>query len=452
MAEHEQFDLILRGGTVATPSGIVSDCQVGVKDKRIVAIGDLPQGSATEEIDCSGLHVLPGIIDTQVHFREPGGEHKECLETGMRAAAKGGVCSLFEMPNTNPLTTSPEAIADKLRRAAKNPWTNYAFFMGGTEGNAAQLGEWEKTQGVCGIKVFMGSSTGDLLTATDPELEAVLANGNRVVAVHAEDEAMMVANYKEMLAKDEQPPVTMHPVWRSAASCLSATTRLLKAARKFGRRVHVLHITTAEEMELLAQNKDIASVEVLANHLSLHAPDCYEQLGSLAQQNPPIREKHHQDALWKAINEGVVDIIGSDHAPHTLEEKAQAYPRSPSGTPGVQTLVPIMLDHVNNGKLSLERLLDLLCYGPQRIYQISNKGRIARGYDADFTIVDMKANKTITNAQQESRAGWTPFDGKRVSAWPIATIIGGQCVMRDDELLNPVGQALQFRECLAHGG
>ena len=450
MSQH--FDLLITNGTVATLNGIVDNCQVGVTDKKIVAVGDLNGATANEVMDCSGLHVLPGIIDTQVHFREPGGEHKECLETGMRAAAKGGVCSLFEMPNTNPLTTSPEAIADKLARAAKTPWTNYAFYMGGTEGNAANLKDWERTPGVCGIKVFMGSSTGDLLTATDPELEAVLSSGHRVVAVHAEDEAMMVANYKEMLAQDENPPVTMHPVWRSAESCLSATTRLLNAARKCGRRVHVLHITTAEEIELLAQNKDIATVEVLANHLSLHAPECYEQLGAKAQQNPPIREKHHQDALWKAINEGVVDIIGSDHAPHTLEEKSQAYPRSPSGTPGVQTLVPIMLDHVNNGKLSLDRLLDLLCYGPNRVFQISGKGRIARGYDADFTIVDLKADKTITNEQQESRAGWTPFDGKKVSAWPIATIIGGQTVMRDDELIAPVGTALQFRECLPQGG
>lgn len=446
MTTAKQLDLRLTNGQVMLPQGL-QGLDVGVIDGRIVALGDLSKADAKETVDCKGLHVLPGVIDTQVHFREPGNEHKETLATGMRAAAKGGVTAVFEMPNTNPLTTNPEAVADKVHRASKAAWTDYAFFLGGTDTNAEQLTEWENTKGVCGIKVFMGSSTGDLLTATDPQLEAVLSHGRRVVAVHAEDEAIMVENYKTMLG--ENPPVTMHPVWRSEESCLSATTRLLKAARKYGRRVHVLHITTEEEMELLAQHKDVASVEVLANHLTLHAPDCYEQLGSLAQQNPPIREERHQAALWRAINEGIVDIIGSDHAPHTLEEKAQAYPHSPSGTPGVQTLVPIMLDHVNNGKLTLQRFVDLLCYGPNRIYQIANKGRIARGYDADFTIVDMKANKTITNAQQESHAGWTPFDGKQVSAWPMLTIIRGNIVMRDDELLGaPVGQPMRFRECL----
>lgn len=443
----QSYDLVLKNGTVVLP-GVTLKTDIGVSDGKIVRIGDLGALPAQKTVDCAGLHVLPGVIDSQVHFREPGADHKEVLESGMKSAAAGGVTSIFEMPNTNPLTISPEAIADKLARAAKTPWVNYAFYLGGTAGNAAHLGEWENLPGVCGIKIFMGASTGDLLSATDEEVESVVANGRRVIAVHAEDEMMMNENKKTIL-KDSQD-VRLHPVWRSAESCLSATQRLVKIARKYRRRVHVLHITTAEEMDCLAQNKDIATVEVLANHLTLFAPDCYERLGSKAQQNPPIREKHHQDALWRAIAEGTVDIVASDHAPHTLEEKAKPYPSSPSGTPGVQTIVPIMLNHVHNGKLTLERLVELMCYGPQRVHRMVGKGRIARGYDADFTIVDLKQTKEITNAQQHSRSGWTPFDGMVVTGWPVMTVVNGRIVMQDDELVDGrAGIAIKFAEALS---
>jgi dihydroorotase len=407
----------------------------------------LKNAKAAETIDCSGLHILPGVIDTQVHFREPGGEHKEDLATGTMAAAMGGVTSIFEMPNTSPLTVTPEAMADKMKRAEGRAFCDYAFYFGGTAENAEHLPEWENLPGVCGIKIFMGSSTGSLLSAKDEEIEAVLSHGHRVVAVHAEDEMIMAANKKSILG--ESHDVALHPAWRSVESSVSAVSRLLRIARKTGRRVHVLHITAAEEMELLAANRDIASVEVLPNHLSLYAPDCYERLGTCAQQNPPIREKEHQAALWKAINDGTVDIIGSDHAPHTLEEKAKDYPDSPSGTPGVQTLVPVMLDHVHAGRLTLERFADLVCEGPHRIHQIAGKGRIARGYDADFTIVDLKKKNTITNVRQKSRSGWTPFDGMTVTGWPVMTVIRGHAVMRDGELRGaPAGQPVRFRETL----
>lgn len=444
MTQYTNVDMILKNGTVMLPGQLVQ-ADIAVFEGKIVAIGNLGGLGAAETLDCTGLHVLPGLIDTQVHFREPGADHKEVLETGMKAAAMGGITSIFEMPNTNPLTTSPETIADKLARAAKTPWVNHAFYLGGTAQNAAQLGEWENLDGVCGIKIFMGASTGDLLSATDEEVEAVLAHGRRIVAVHAEDEMMMNENKKTILGDSND--VCLHPVWRSAESCLSATTRLLRLARKYMRRVHVLHVTTAEEMEFLAQHKDIATVEVLANHLTLHAPECYQTLGTRAQQNPPIREKHHQEGLWKGIYDGTVDILASDHAPHTLEEKAKDYPASPSGTPGVQTLVPVMLDHVNAGRLSLARLVDLMCYGPKRVHRIVGKGRIARGYDADFTIVDMKRRETITNAQQLSRAGWTPFDGKTVTGWPVMTIVNGRIVARDGQLVaGDAGKPVKFEE------
>ena len=439
------YDLILKNGIAILPQG-KTQTDIAITNGRIEAIGTFDETEATETIDCTNLHILPGLMDTQVHFREPGGEHKETLETGMMAAAMGGITAIFEMPNTNPLTTTPEALQDKLDRAAKAPWTDYAFYFGGTQDNAENLKEWENLPGVCGIKIFMGSSTGNLLTATDEALDAVLSNGKRVLAAHAEDEAMMIENKETILG--DSTDVTMHPTWRSAKGCLTATIRLVKTAKKYGRRVHVLHISSAEEMEFLAQHKDIASVELLANHLTLHAPDCYEQLGSKAQQNPPIREKSHQDALWKALNDGLVDILASDHAPHTLEEKAETYPGSPSGTPGVQTIVPIMLNHINEGRLTLERLTDLMAAGPARIHQIAGKGRIARGFDADFTIVDMNKEMTITDAQQKSTAGWTPFNGKKVKGWPVQTIIRGQTVMKDEELIAPIGQPVKFKETL----
>ena len=400
-----------------------------------------------ETIDCNNLIILPGVIDSQVHFREPGLEGKENLESGMLAAVSGGVTAIFEMPNTNPLTITPETIKDKLQRASKGAWSDYAFYLGGTMRTSSNLSEWEKLKGVCGIKIFMGASTGDLMTASDEEVESVVANGQRVIAVHAEDQMIMMENQKSILGDSQD--VAMHCKWRSPESCLSATQRVVTLAKKHSRRVHILHITTEQEMDFLSKNKNVASVELLANHLSMHAPECYERLGTLAQQNPPIREKNHQDALWRALNDDVVDIIASDHAPHTLEEKAEMYPKSPSGTPGVQTLVPIMLNHVNNGKLSLSKLVSLWSYGPERVHKIHNKGRIKEGYDADFTIIDMNKEVIISNQQQKSKSKWTPFDGMRVRGWPTHTIVRGNCVMCNDEVLGqPVGEIVKFKETM----
>lgn len=440
------FDLILRGGTAVLP-GMTLEVDIGVREGKIAAIGDLEGASAANIIPCRGLHILPGVIDTQVHFREPGATHKEDIEHGTMAAAVGGVTAIFEMPNTTPLTTTPETLAQKMDIASQSAYCDYAFYFGGTATNARELPAWENLPGVCGIKIFMGSSTGDLLSATDEEVRAVLANGQRVVAVHAEDEMMMNENKKTILGNSND--VRLHPVWRSPESCVSATTRLLRIARECGRRVHVLHISTAEELAVLTQNRDIATCEVLPNHLTLAAPDCYDRLGTHAQQNPPIREQRHQDALWRAVRNGLIDILGSDHAPHTLDEKAKTYPASPSGTPGVQTLVPVMLNHVNEGRLTLERFVDLTASGPARVHQIAGKGRICPGYDADFTVVDMKAKKEITNKQQKSKSGWTPYDGMKVTGWPTATIIRGQVVMQDGEVSGlPCGQAVRFKETL----
>lgn len=433
------FDLILKNGTVYTPEATeITD--IAVKDGKIVDFGSFD--NAEEIIDCTNLFVFPGLIDTQCHFREPGGEHKETLETGTLSAALGGVTGIFEMPNTNPLTITPEAMEFKLKKAHETSYVDFAFYFGGTAEYAEHLSEWENIDGVCGIKIFMGASNGDLLSATDEEIDAIVANGKRVIAVHAEDESIMNENKVSILGDSND--VAMHYKWRSEESCLNATKRIVSIAKKYSRKVHILHITTAQEMAFLKANKDIASAEVLANHLTLHAPDCYDMFGTLAQQNPPIREKHHQDALWAAVADGTVDIVASDHAPHTLDEKSGTYPNTPSGTPGVQTLIPIMLNHVHEGRLSYERLVDLMAYGPYRIHKIKNKCLIRKGFNADFTVVDPKAEHIISNAEQASKSGWTPYDGKKVIGFPKMTIIGGKTIMRDGEITGRSNNQIEF--------
>jgi len=441
----ETFDLLLTGGTCATPNGIV-EADVGVIGGRIAAIGSLKGAKAEAEMDVTGLHVLPGVIDPQVHFREPGLEHKEDLASGTAAAAMGGVTTVMEMPNTNPNTATAEALADKCRRAKGRVRTDIAFFVGATHDNIDGLGDLERQPGCAGVKVFMGSSTGNLLVEDDATVARLLTVGNRRVTFHCEDEERLRERFE--LVKDGAS-VDQHPVWRDVETAVRATTRLLRLAKGVKRRVHVLHVTTGDEMAVLKDHKDFATVEVTPQHLTLAGPEAYERIGSRAQMNPPIRDEAHREALWKALNQGIPDCIGSDHAPHTLEEKAKPYPQSPSGMPGVQTLVPIMLNHVNEGRLSLERMVDLTNAGPARVYGIAGKGRMAAGYDADFTIVDLKAERTITDKWIVSKCGWTPYDGMKVTGWPITTILRGNVIMHEGQLLgDPIGTAVRFQECL----
>jgi dihydroorotase len=435
------YDLIVRGGTVVTPWS-VGPADIAVRDGRFALIGDVGAASAAETIDARGLHVLPGVIDSQVHFREPGLTHKEDLESGTRAAALGGVTCVFEMPNTKPSTTTPDLISDKLVRAQGRAWVDHAFFIGGEAGNAAHLAEWERLPGVSGVKVFMGSSTGSLLVADDATLGSILQSGRRRVAVHSEDEPRLIERKALIPAGAD---ARWHPVWRDEESAIRSTRRLIALARTYRRPVHVLHVSTAEELDLLRDECGLATVEALVNHLTLAAPDCYQRLGSLAQMNPPIRSERHRAALWAAIADGTVDVIATDHAPHTRDEKAAAYPASPSGMPGTQTLVAMMLDHVHHGRLSLQRFVDLTSAGPQRVFGLAGKGRIAAGYDADLTLVDLATVREITDAQQASKVGWTPFAGMRVHGWPIATIVRGEVVMREGELFGrPAGEPARF--------
>jgi dihydroorotase len=440
----ETFDLIVRGGEVVNHAGR-GLADVGVRAGRIAAVGDLSQASAGEVFNAAGLTVLPGVIDTQVHFREPGLEWKEDLESGSRAAVMGGVVAVFEMPNTEPTTTDPDALADKLARAKGRMHCDHAFYVGGTHENARFLGELERLPGCCGVKVFMGASTGTLLVQDDEGVEMVLRHVNRRAAFHSEDEYRLAE--RRPLARTGD--WTSHPEVRDAQSAISSTERLVRIARALGKRIHVLHVTTAAEIDILARNKDVASVEVTPQHLTLTAPEAYERLKGFAQMNPPIRDASHQPGLWRGIAMGVVDVLGSDHAPHTKEEKARPYPASPSGMPGVQTLVPVMLTHVAQGRMTLERLVDLTSHGANRLFGLARKGRLAEGYDADITIVDLKAKRTLRHEDMASRVGWTPFDGMAVTGWPMATIIRGRLVMRDDELVAPaLGEPIRFQETL----
>ncbi|WP_027132727.1 dihydroorotase [Geminicoccus roseus] len=442
----QPFDLVIRGGKLVTPAGIVA-ADLGVRAGKIAAIGALHAEPAASVLEAEGLHVLPGVIDSQVHFREPGLEHKEDLATGSDAAVLGGVTTVFEMPNTNPNTISAAALADKLDRAAGRMRCDHAFYVGATAENIEALPELERLAGSAGIKIFMGSSTGSLLVEDDASLERVLRAGFRRVAVHAEDEPRL--RERKALAEASGDPVS-HPHWRDVEAAVRAVRRLLNGARTCGRRVHVLHITSAEEMELLAEARDVATVEVTPHHLTMHAPDCYERLGTRAQMNPPVRDARHQAALWKAIQEGVVDVLGSDHAPHTLEEKNKPYPSSPSGMTGVQTLLPVMLDHVAKGRLSLERLVDLTGHGPQRIFQLVGKGRIMRGYDADLVLVDLQARWRINTSWLASRAGWSPYEDMEITGRPVSTLLRGAVVAQDGELIGkPVGRPVRFMETLA---
>lgn len=445
------YDLIIKNAKTLIPENLdlghrtnlkIESVDVAVKDGKIAAIGSLSSATVKQTIDANHLHLLPGIIDSQVHFREPGLTHKEDLESGTRGALLGGVTCVFEMPNTSPSTTTKDAFEQKLDRAKNRCHTHYAFFIGGSPDNYQNLSELERLPHCSGVKVFMGSSTGTLLVEDDAHLEKILNNTKRRVIFHCEDEYRL-KDRKKLFEKSTDPKD--HPNWRDSESAFLATQRIINLARKTNHPIHVLHVTTAQEMALLAQHKNFATVEVLPQHLTLSAPECYERWGTFAQQNPPIREKFHQDALWKAITDNVVDVIGSDHAPHTFEEKSRPYPQTPSGMTGVQTILPIMLDHVNQGRLSLEKLTQMMSENVRDVFKLKNKGRIQLGMDADFTLIDMKKKVQITNKWIASKSKWTVFDGKTVTGWPTMTILNGRVCMRDDQIVIPnSGEGLNF--------
>ena len=435
----DNFSLIIKNGSCYI-DGKLTQTDIGLSGDKIKKIGKIELNSS-KVYDATDKVVLPGIIDTQTHFREPGSTDVEDLESGSRAAVLGGVTSLFEMPNTNPPTSNLVEFDKKLQLAKNRMHSNYAFYFGATPDNIEQLSKLKDVEGCCGVKLFAGSSTGKLLVDKEADIEKVISNSDRVVSIHSEDEEIL--NLRKKFIKEGD--VHSHPEWRNTECAISSTRRVVKIAERYNKKIHVLHVTTKEEVDFLAMHKKNVTFEITPQHLTLYAPDCYDKLGTYAQMNPPLRTKEHYDRLWVAIKNNIVDVLGSDHAPHSKENKNKNYPNTPSGMPGVQTIFPIMLDHVNNGKLTLEQLIKLMCENPCKIFGIKNKGYLKEGYDADLTIADMNKEVTIKDEMIASKCGWTPFNNHKVKGFPVGTIVNGNLVMSDGKVIvESKGTPLKF--------
>jgi dihydroorotase len=435
----DNYNLIIKNGTCYI-NGKFEKIDIGIVDHKIKKIGKI-EVKESKIFDASNKLVLPGFIDTQVHFREPGSTDREDLESGSRAAVLGGVTSVFEMPNTNPPTSNLVEFDKKLNLAKNRMHCNYAFYFGATPENVEQLSKLKGLKGCCGVKLFAGSSTGKLLVDKEADIEKVISQSDRIVSIHSEDEEIL--NLRKRFIKEGD--VHSHLDWRNTECAISSTRRVVKIAERYNKQIHVLHVTTKDEVDFLAMHKKNVTFEITPQHLTLYAPNCYNELGTFAQMNPPIRKKEHYDRLWTAVKNSVVDVLGSDHAPHSKEDKKKKYPASPSGMPGVQTILPIMLNHVNNEKLSLEHLIKLMCENPCKIFGIKKKGYIKEEFDADLTIVDMSKEQTIKDEMIASKCGWTPFNNFTVKGFPTATIINGRIVMSDGKVnIEGSGQPLDF--------
>ena len=435
----DNFSLIIKNGSCYI-DGKLKKIDVGLSGNKIKKIGKIELNSS-KVYDATDKVVLPGIIDTQVHFREPGSTDAEDFESGSRAAVLGGITALFEMPNTNPPTSNLVEFDKKLQAAKNRMHSNYAFYFGATPDNTNQLAKLKDVEGCCGVKLFAGSSTGNLLVDKEADIEKVISSSDRIVSIHSEDEDIIKLR-KKFIKKGD---VHSHAEWRNVEVAMSSTRRVVKIAERYNKKIHVLHVTTREEVDFLAMHKKNVTFETTPQHLTMYAPDCYDKLGTYAQMNPPLRTKEHYDRLWVAIKNNIVDVLGSDHAPHLKENKDKEYPNSPSGMPGVQTIFPVMLDHVNNGKLTLQQLINLMCENPCKIFGIKNKGYLKEGYDADLTIADMNKEVVIKNEMIASKCGWTPFNNHKVKGFPVATIVNGHLVMSDGKVVTESkGTPLKF--------
>ena len=436
----QPIDLLIKNGSCFIDNNL-KKVDLAISDSKIQEIGDLKNLKGKNEIDAKELLVLPGVIDTQVHFREPGSTEAEDLNSGSRAAILGGVTSVFEMPNTNPPTSSEKEFLNKLDLAKNRMFCNYAFYFGATPENYSDLRNLKSLEGCCGIKLFVGSSTGNLLVKNEEDIEKVFLNSSKIVSVHSEDEDILNLR-KKMI---EEGNVKTHPVWRNEESAISSTRKIVKISERLNKQAHILHVTTKEEVDFLSQHKGNITFEITPQHLTLVSPECYDVLGTYAQMNPPIRDKDHQKRLWYAVKNNFVDVIGSDHAPHLKVNKDKKYPQSPSGMPGVQTLLPIMLDHVNRNRLTINQLVSFVCENPVKIFNINNKGYIKKGFDADLTIVDMNKVEKIDNSNIASKCQWTPFHGKEIKGFPVITIVNGEIKMKNGEIMGkPGGKPLKF--------
>ena len=435
------LDLIIKNGTIYI-DGKLQKIDIGIIKDKIDEIGNLTNEKSKDVFDAENLIVLSGCIDTQVHFREPGSTDTEDLHSGSRAAIAGGITGVFEMPNTNPPTSNKKEFQNKLNLAKNRMFCNYAFYFGATPDNHSDLADLKNLEGCCGVKLFAGSSTGTLLVDKEKDIEKVFEHTSKIVSVHSEDEEIL--NLRKKLR--EKGNVLSHLLWRNEECAISSTRKIVKIAKRLNKKAHILHVTTKEEVDFLSQNKGNITFEITPQHLTLTSPECYEKLGTFAQMNPPIRDKSHYDRLWYAIRNNYNDTIGSDHAPHLKENKQKEYPDSPSGMPGVQTLIPVMLNHVNEGRLKLDQLVKLLCENPTDIFGIKNKGFIKKDFDADFTIIDLDKIIEIKNEKIESKCAWSPFDGYKFKGTPVATIVNGQIKMKNGKILgDPSGKPILFK-------
>jgi len=431
--------LLIRGARVLLPNGEFLVGDVEIREGKILRVAPSIAAVGDREIMAKGLTLLPGVIDPQVHFREPGLEHKEDLFTASCACAKGGVTSFLEMPNTRPLTTTQAALDDKLSRAAEKCLVNYGFFIGATAENLPDLLSANPTPG---IKVFMGSMHGQLLVDGEATLEAIFAAGDRLIAVHAEDQARINQRRQEFAGMDD---VAVHSQIQDNQAALLATQLALKLSNKYQRRLHILHLSTGEEAELLRQEKPSwVTAEVTPQHLLLNT-SAYEKIGSLAQMNPPLRDPRDNEILWQALLDGVIDFIATDHAPHTLAEKAQDYPNTPSGMPGVETSLPLMLTQAVQGRCTVAQVANWMSAAVAKAYKIPNKGKIAPGFDADLVLVDLDNYRLVVREEMVTKCGWSPFEGWNLTGWPVVTVVGGKVVFEKGKLDTTVrGEALTF--------
>jgi dihydroorotase len=408
---------LICNASVVLPSG-TSSVSVLIDGTQIADIDPAIQVSADEVIDATGLHLLPGVVDDQVHFREPGLTHKEDLHHASRACAKGGVTTYLEMPNTIPHAIDQLQLDAKLSRAAEVSLVNYGFYIGATPDNLVALKQATRTPG---IKIFIGSSTGSLLVDCQEDLEAIFAETTLPITAHCEDESTIQENWQQYAKTTD---VADHSRIRDHRAALVATKRAIDLAVRHQHRFHVLHVSTGQETGLLRDHHDLVTAEACPHHLFFHVGD-YERLGTLIQMNPSIKTAEDNEQLWTALQAGDIQVIATDHAPHTWEEKQQPYPKSPSGLPAVENSLALMLNQVNEGRCTLEQVVHWMCDAPARVWDIVNKGRIEVGYDADLVLVDLEKTAEIRNEEQQSKCGWSPWHGESLTGWPVRTWVRG---------------------------
>ena len=416
---------LIRNASVVLPTGTHS-VSVLIDGTQIADIDPAPQVSADEVVDGAGLHLLPGVVDDQVHFREPGLTHKEDLHHASRACAKGGVTTFLEMPNTTPNTIDQQQLEAKLARAADVSLVNYGFYIGATPNNLTALKEATRTPG---IKIFIGSSTGDLLVDRQEDLEAIFSETTLPITAHCEDESTIRENQQRYAGTSD---VADHSRIRDHRAALVATKRAIDLAFRHNHRFHVLHVSTGQETELLQDHRELITAEACPHHLFFHVGD-YPRLGTLIQMNPSIKTAADNEQLWSALQNDTIQVIATDHAPHTWEEKQQPYPQSPSGLPAVENSLALLLNQVHEGRCSIEQVVHWMCDAPARVWDIVNKGRIEVGYDADLVLVDLKKTEEISNQAQQTKCGWSPWHGESLTGWPVQTWVMGHCVYSQGE-------------------